>query len=53
VLTPAEVYVHGQAIRLPKWQSWAKAARAKLQELARGARLPEMDRDAPAVAAAV
>ena len=27
VLTPAEVYLHGQAIQLPKWQGWARAAR--------------------------
>jgi putative transposase len=25
VLTPADVYVHGQAIELPKWQGWAKS----------------------------
>ena len=32
VLTPADVYVHGQAIQLPAWQGWAKAAKAKLEQ---------------------
>jgi transposase InsO family protein len=41
VRTPADVYVHGQAVELPKWQGWAKAAKEKLQQLAQGARLPE------------
>ncbi len=41
VLTPADVYVHGQAVELPRWQGWAKAAREKLQQLVQGARLPE------------
>lgn len=41
VLTPADVYVHGQAVELPRWQGWAKAAKAKLQQMAHGARLPE------------
>lgn len=41
VLTPADVYVQGRAVELPKWQGWAKAAREKLQQLAQGARLPE------------
>jgi len=41
-LTPADVYVHGRAVELPKWQGWAKAAREKLQQLAQGARLPEV-----------
>ncbi|MGH8532007.1 MAG: transposase [Gammaproteobacteria bacterium] len=41
VLTPTDVYVHGQAVALPKWQGWAKAAREKLQQLAQGGRLPE------------
>jgi putative transposase len=52
VLTPADVYVQGQAIELPKWQGWAKAAREKLKELARGARLPEMGDRAPGLAVA-
>lgn len=32
-LTPYEVYVSGQAIRIPKWQGWAKGAKAKLDRL--------------------
>jgi len=32
-LTPYEVYVSGQAIRIPKWQGWAKGAREKLAKL--------------------
>src|SRR3990172_7522769 len=39
-LTPADVYVHGRAVELPKWQGWAKAAREKLQQLAQGAHWP-------------
>ncbi|MGQ0569983.1 MAG: transposase [Armatimonadota bacterium] len=39
-LTPADVYVHGHAVELPKWQGWAKAAKEKLQQLTGGARLP-------------
>lgn len=31
VLTPADVYVHGQAIQLPKWQGWARAAREEAE----------------------
>lgn len=34
VLTPADVYVHGRAVQLPKWQGWAVAARQKLAALA-------------------
>lgn len=30
---PAEVYVEGKAIGIPKWQSWAKGAKQKLDEL--------------------
>ena len=41
VLTPMDVYVHGQAVELPRWQGWAKAAKEKLQQLVQGARLPE------------
>jgi transposase InsO family protein len=51
VLTPADVYVHGQAIQLPRWQGWAKAAQEKLKELSQGARLPEMGQRAPGLAA--
>ena len=32
-ITPADVYVHGQAVGLPKWQGWAKAARQKLNAI--------------------
>lgn len=32
-VTPEEVYVGGQAVRIPKWQSWARAAKAKLDAL--------------------
>ena len=29
-LTPEDVYRHGHSVKIPKWQKWAKAARAKL-----------------------
>ncbi len=29
-MTPQDVYVEGKAIGIPKWQGWARAARAKL-----------------------
>jgi len=29
-LVPAEVYAEGRAIQIPKWQSWAVKAKAKL-----------------------
>lgn len=32
VLTPKEVYVEGAKITLPRWQGWAKAAKAKLDQ---------------------
>jgi len=32
-LVPAEEYAGGRAIRIPRWQGWARAARAKLDEL--------------------
>lgn len=32
VVTPRDVYVDGTEITLPRWQSWAKAARNKLDE---------------------
>ena len=32
-ITAADVYVHGQAVGLPKWQGWAKAARQKLNAI--------------------
>ena len=40
-LTPEEVYVHGRAVELPKWQGWAKAAKAKLRAMTEGAHFPE------------
>jgi len=32
-LVPAEVYAGGRAIQIPRWQAWARAARAKLDAL--------------------
>jgi len=32
-MTPYDVYVEGKAIRIPKWQGWAKAAKAKLDKM--------------------
>jgi transposase InsO family protein len=32
-VTPEDVYAHGVAVGIPKWQKWAKAAKAKLDEL--------------------
>ena len=32
-ITPTDVYVHAQAVGLPKWQGWARAAREKLQKM--------------------
>lgn len=32
-VTPEDVYVHGVAIGIPKWQTWARAAKAKLDQL--------------------
>ena len=32
-MTPHDVYVEGKATAIPKWQCWAKAAKAKLDEL--------------------
>ena len=32
-ITPVDVYVHGLAVELPKWQGWAKPARAKLEQM--------------------
>jgi transposase InsO family protein len=31
-LTPHDVYVGGRAIGIPRWQTWAKAARGKLEQ---------------------
>ena len=33
VLTPADVYIDGKKITIPKWQGWARAAKAKLEKL--------------------
>jgi putative transposase len=33
VLVPAEVYAGGRAIQIPRWQAWARAARAKRDAL--------------------
>lgn len=33
VLTPADVYVLGRTIQIPRWQAWARAAQAKLHKL--------------------
>jgi len=32
-VTPADVYVGGVRTQIPKWQGWARAARAKLDEM--------------------
>jgi transposase InsO family protein len=32
-LVPLEVYLGGMAIRIPKWQSWAKGAKRKLDQM--------------------
>ena len=32
-LVPAEVYAGGRTIQIPRWQSWARAVQAKLEEL--------------------
>ena len=32
-MTPHDVYFEGKATSIPKWQGWAKAAKAKLDEL--------------------
>jgi len=33
VLTPVEVYAAGRSIQIPRWQQWARAAEAKLEEM--------------------
>lgn len=33
VLVPREVYAEGRSIQIPRWQSWARAAQAKLEEM--------------------
>jgi putative transposase len=32
-LVPAEVYASGRRIQIPRWQTWARAAQAKLEEM--------------------
>lgn len=32
-LVPAEVYTGGRTIQIPRWQGWARAAKAKLEEM--------------------
>jgi len=32
-LVPAEVYAGGRPVQIPRWQEWARAAQAKLEEL--------------------
>jgi transposase InsO family protein len=39
-LTPADVYVGRQPVRLPRWQGWARAAKEKLEQMIDGAHLP-------------
>jgi putative transposase len=34
-VTPADVYVHGVEVQLPRWQGWAKAAKEKLENMMR------------------
>ena len=41
VLTPADVYIQGQATQLPRWQGWAKAAKQKLDEQLQLQAMPE------------
>lgn len=33
VLVPADVYVLGRTIQIPRWQAWARAAQAKLEQM--------------------
>jgi putative transposase len=39
-VTPTDVYIHGPAVQLPKWQGWAKAARKKLEDMVADAHFP-------------
>ena len=39
-VTPTDVYVHAQAVQLPKWQGWAKAAREKLKKMTEDLHFP-------------
>ena len=49
-ITPADVYVHRQAVGLPKWQGWAKAARQKLNAIVEDAHFPSPAQPAEAPA---
>ncbi len=40
-LTPHDVYVHGRVTTLPAWQSWAQAAKAKLDAMIDNANAPQ------------
>ena len=42
-VTPAEVYAEGMIIRLPKWQTWVRAAWRKLMQMAEGEHFPLAD----------
>lgn len=39
-VTPTDAYVHGQAVGLPRWQGWAKAAREKLAQMTKDVHFP-------------
>lgn len=41
-ITPVDVYAHGHAVALPKWQGWAKAAKEKLRQMTEGAHFPTL-----------
>ena len=42
-VTPGDVYVHGQAVGLPRWQDGAKAARQKLNAIVEDTHFPSPD----------
>ncbi len=46
-VAPKDVYVLGQAAQLPKWQSWAKAARKKLAQMTENMHFPMPSEPAP------
>ena len=50
-ITPTDVYVHGQAVGLPKWQGSAKAARQKLEQMTANLHFPMPSESTPAVLA--
>jgi transposase InsO family protein len=43
VVTPAQIYVQGCAVKLPRWQGWARAAKEKLAAMVDGAHLPRSE----------